>query len=146
MPRSRGRALALRRRIGLLGPGWTDRDAGARLRPRRGRRGVGGRCRVRRNVAHQLGIVAMVRRHRAPDLVLVVAVGVGADVDAGDELEPVEIGEAGDAPRRLRLWLDVPGRDAARRVQHTADEAPALVGPIRTLGAVEADQSDWSAP
>jgi hypothetical protein len=36
----------------------------------------------------------MVRRDGAADLVLVVATGIGADVDAGDELDPVEIGEA----------------------------------------------------
>ncbi len=45
----------------------------------------------------------MVGRDRGADLVLLLAHGVAADVDPGDEFDPVEIGEAADPPRRLRL-------------------------------------------
>ena len=53
--------------------------------------------------AHDLRIVAMVGRDRGADLVLVLAHRIGADVDARDELQPVEIGEAVDPARSLRL-------------------------------------------
>ncbi|MBE0455817.1 MAG: hypothetical protein IBX58_19500, partial [Roseovarius sp.] len=62
---------------------------------------------LQRSRPHDLCVIAMIRRDRAADLVLVVATGVGADVDAGDELDPVEIGGAVDPPRRLRLGRHV---------------------------------------
>ena len=88
----------------------------------------------------------MIGRDRAADLVPVVAAGIGADVDAGDELDPVEIGETADASRGLRLRRHVLVGNPARRVQHAAHEAAAHVGPIRPLGAVEADQGENLAP
>ena len=88
----------------------------------------------------------MVGRDRAADLVPVVTTGIGADVDAGDELDPVEIGETADAPCGLRLGRHVLVGNPARRVQHAAHEAAAHVGPVRTLGAVEPDQGEDLAP
>ena len=41
---------------------------------------------------------------------------------------------------------DVLVGDAARRVQHAADQAAAHVGPVRALGAVEPDQREDLAP
>ena len=110
--------------------------------------GIGGGLLMtqRRCRAHDLRIVAMIGRDRAADLVLVVAAGIGADIDAGDELDPVEIGKAADPPRRLRLGRHVLVGNPARRVQHAAHQAAAHVGPVRPLGAVEPDQREDLAP
>src|SRR5690606_33739109 len=73
---------------------------------------------------------------------LVVAIRVGADVDAGNELQPVEIGKARDATRGLcRLALVLVGK-ATGGVEHAADQAAPHIGPFRTLGAVEPDQRE----
>ena len=88
----------------------------------------------------------MIRRHRRADLVLGLAIGVGADIDAGHELDPVEVGEACDAARRLCLGRTVLVGNPPRGVQHASHEAAAHVRPIRPLGAVQADQGEDLAP
>jgi hypothetical protein len=57
---------------------------------------------------HRLRVVTMIGRDRGADLVLLLAHGVGADVDPGDELDPIEIGETADTARRLRLVASSP--------------------------------------
>src|SRR5690625_1557727 len=120
--------LALRR---LLGSGWR-RTAGGR------RRGGDG--------PHELRVVPVVWRHCGADFVLIVAEGIGADVDPGDELQAIEIGKAADAPGSLSLRRLVLVGDATGRVQHAADQTTAHVGPLRSLRAVEADQREDFAP
>ena len=56
-------------------------------------------CHRRGPMAHVLRVIAMVGHHRAFDFVLLLSVRVTADVDPGDELNPVKIGKAVDAPR-----------------------------------------------
>src|SRR5690606_34106566 len=91
---------------------WRGRSSmAASLRPGRARArlrhgGLGRlslRLRCRTGHAHEGGIILVIRRHRRADLVLLLAVGVGADVDPRHELEPVEIGKAADATRGLGL-------------------------------------------
>src|SRR5690606_32124042 len=52
---------------------------------------------LRRDRAHHRGVIAVIGGDRGTDLVLVLAVGVGPDVDAGDEFDAVEITEPVDA-------------------------------------------------
>jgi len=49
----------------------------------------------------------VVGRDGGPDLVLRIAIGVGADIDLGDELDAIEITEPADAPGGLGLRRDV---------------------------------------
>ena len=88
----------------------------------------------------------MIGCHRAADLVLVVTACIGADIDTRDELDPVQIGKPTDPPRGLRLRRHVLVGNPPRRVQHATHEAAAHVGPVRTLGAVEANQRKDLAP
>src|SRR5690606_13612497 len=124
---------------GLAGLG----GRGGLLRGMALRRGSG---ELRRDRAHQRSVVAMVGRDGSADLILVLAVGVSADVDAGDELDAVEIAEPVDATARLRLRRVVLVGHAARRVEDAADQAAPHVGPVRALRAAEADQRPDLAP
>ena len=124
-------------------------QAGRTPGPRRGISGGGGRRlrrRPRRHRAHVRGVVLVVGGDGDPDLVLVLAAGVLADVDPGQELEAVQVREAPDAPLGLRLGRAVLVRDAVRRVQDAAHQAPAHVGPLRALGAHQPDQAEDLAP
>jgi hypothetical protein len=81
---------------------------------------VAGTTELEARGAHQRGVVAMVRRDGRPDLVLVITAGIGADIDAGDELYAVQIGETADAPCGLRFRRHVLVGNPTRRVQHAA--------------------------
>jgi hypothetical protein len=82
----------------------------------------------------------MVGGDRGADLVLVLAVRVGADVDAGDELDAVEIAEAADAAAGLRLGELSLSDTRAPSLRMPRIRAAPHVRPVRTLRAVEADQ------
>ena len=49
------------------------------------------------------GIILVIPGDGAADVVLFVAIGVGPDIDAREELQAVEISKAADAARVLRL-------------------------------------------
>lgn len=54
-----------------------------------------GRALVRRR-SHQGGIFTVVRSNGRADVVLLIAIAVGADIDLRDKLDPIEIGKAAD--------------------------------------------------
>ena len=89
--------------------------------------------------SHGCSVVLVVARHRLANVVLILAIAVLADVDAGHEFDPIEIREPRDTAGVLRLWRIILVGQTARRVQDTAHKAAAHVGPVRAGCAVEPD-------
>ena len=79
------------------------------MRMRDGGRGTG----IRR-------IILVVSGDGAANVILFVAVGVGPDIDAREELEAIEICKARDTARVLRLRRIILFRQPTRRIEHAA--------------------------
>ncbi len=104
---------------------------------RAGRLGSG--CRLAR-AAHQRRVFLVIRRDGRLDDALVLAVLVLLPVDLAHELDAIEICESANAARVLRGRTVVAGMNPTRGVEDRLDEGATHVGPLRPLGAVQADQ------
>src|SRR5690606_38664156 len=93
-----------------------------------------------RRATHPRGVVLVIGLDRLLDDGLVLTVLVLLPIDFAEELDAVEIREAGNAPRVLGLGTGIARMDAARGVEDRLDEGAAHVRPLGALGAVEADQ------